>query len=92
VSALDHVQFVRHRVSPIRRHYVDEEDVKVVLSRLPEKLWTRLRKVHFKDDTISCLREALRLDPKHKQAADLLEKLTIGPNARNGPTPASSDA
>ncbi len=50
MSALDHVQYVRHRVSPIRRHYVDEDDVKVVLSRLPQELWARLRKVHFKDD------------------------------------------
>jgi tetratricopeptide (TPR) repeat protein len=50
MTGLDHVQFVRHRVSPIRRHYVDEEDVKVVLSRLPAELWARLRKVHFKDD------------------------------------------
>ena len=50
MNPIDHVQFVRHRVSPIRRHYVDENDVRVVLSRLPEELWSRLRKVHFKDD------------------------------------------
>lgn len=50
MGPIDHVQFVRHRVSPIRRHYVDENDVRVVLSRLPEELWSRLRKVHFKDD------------------------------------------
>lgn len=50
MNPIDHVQFVRHRVSPIRRHYVDGNDVRVVLSRLPEELWSRLRKVHFKDD------------------------------------------
>lgn len=48
---LERIQFVRHRVGETRRHYVNEQDVKVVLERLPEELWTRLRKVHFKDDS-----------------------------------------
>jgi hypothetical protein len=32
-----------------RVHYVSEEDIRVVLSRLPEALWRRLRTVHFND-------------------------------------------
>jgi len=48
--ALKRIQFVRHKVVPHRRHYATEEDVRIVLSRLPEELWSRLRKVHFKDD------------------------------------------
>jgi hypothetical protein len=32
-----------------RIHYVSEEDVRIVLSRLPVELWTRLRRVHFND-------------------------------------------
>jgi hypothetical protein len=32
-----------------RRHYLTEEDVVVVLSRLPEETWQRLRAVHFND-------------------------------------------
>src|SRR5262245_26195602 len=32
-----------------RRHYLTEEDVMVVLSRLPEETWRRLRAVHFND-------------------------------------------
>lgn len=32
-----------------RIHHVTEEDVRVVLSRLPEELWRRLRAVHFND-------------------------------------------
>lgn len=32
-----------------RRHYLTEEDVTVVLSRLPEETWQRLRAVHFND-------------------------------------------
>src|SRR5215475_7607272 len=32
-----------------RRHYLTEEDVMVVLSRLPEGTWQRLRAVHFND-------------------------------------------
>jgi hypothetical protein len=35
-----------------RRHYLTEEDVVVVLSRLPEELWQRLREVHFNDRAI----------------------------------------
>jgi hypothetical protein len=32
-----------------RRHYLTEEDVMVVLSRLPEETWRRLRAVYFND-------------------------------------------
>jgi hypothetical protein len=32
-----------------RIHHVNEEDVRVVLSRLPLELWQRLRAVHFND-------------------------------------------
>jgi hypothetical protein len=33
-----------------RVHHVNEEDVRVVLARLPVELWRRLRAVHFNDD------------------------------------------
>jgi hypothetical protein len=32
-----------------RRHYISEDEVLVVLKRLPEDLWQRLRAVHFTD-------------------------------------------
>jgi hypothetical protein len=32
-----------------RRHYLTEEDVMVVLSRLPEETWQQLHAVHFND-------------------------------------------
>jgi hypothetical protein len=32
-----------------RIHYVNEDDIRVVLSRLPDELWDRLRTVHFND-------------------------------------------
>jgi hypothetical protein len=32
-----------------RIHYVNEEDVRIVLGRLPSELWNRLRAVHFND-------------------------------------------
>ena len=50
MAALRDIQFVSHRPTPHRRHYADEYDVKVVLSRLPVELLSRLRKVHFTDD------------------------------------------
>jgi hypothetical protein len=34
-----------------RLHYVTEEDVRVVLSRLPPELWRSLRAVHFNDQS-----------------------------------------
>jgi hypothetical protein len=43
---------IRFSVSPPkgdRIHYVTEDDVRVVLSRLPEELYERLRAVHFND-------------------------------------------
>src|SRR5688572_9371852 len=41
------VRFVCHPVRRDFRHYVDEDDVRTVLSRLPVELWRRLRTVHF---------------------------------------------
>lgn len=34
-----------------RRHFIDEEDVRVLLSRLPKELYKRLEGVYFKDDS-----------------------------------------
>jgi len=50
MGRLEKIQFVTHGTIWHRRHFVWEEDVKVVLSRLPEDLWKNLKKVHFKDD------------------------------------------
>ena len=44
------IEFIHHETSNIRRHYVTQEDVKIMLSRLPSELWSRLKKIHFKDD------------------------------------------
>jgi hypothetical protein len=35
-----------------RVHYVSEEDIRIVLSRLPLDLWSRLRTVHFNDRSL----------------------------------------
>ena len=32
-----------------RRHYINEDDIMVVLNRLPKEIWSRLREVHFND-------------------------------------------
>jgi tetratricopeptide (TPR) repeat protein len=42
-------KFTRHRPKSHRRHFVDAEDVRTVLRRLPPELWDRLRAVHFND-------------------------------------------
>jgi hypothetical protein len=43
------VRFSLSRPGADRIHYVNEEDVRIVLSRLPVTLWSRLRAVHFND-------------------------------------------
>jgi len=45
------VRFVYHSPRCHRRHFVDGDDVSVVLSRLPRELWARLRAVHFNDQS-----------------------------------------
>jgi len=43
------VRFQVLRPGGDRIHHVTEQDVRVVLSRLPAELWARLRAVHFND-------------------------------------------
>jgi hypothetical protein len=43
------VKFTYSQVGCDRRHYLSEDDVRVVLSRLPAEAWRGLRAVHFKD-------------------------------------------
>lgn len=41
------IEFTKHPASGNRVHYVSEEDVFVVLGRLPHELWSRLRRILF---------------------------------------------
>src|ERR1700752_2040025 len=43
------VKFSRAVPGADRIHYINEDDIRVVLSRLPIELWARLRAVHFND-------------------------------------------
>jgi hypothetical protein len=43
------IKFSTSQTSAGRRHFVNEDDVRVVLSRVPEELWERLRAFHFND-------------------------------------------
>jgi hypothetical protein len=43
------VKFSTSRPGADRVHYVSEEDIRVLLGRLPVELWQRLRTVHFND-------------------------------------------
>jgi hypothetical protein len=43
------MKFTVHSPGADRIHHISEEDVRVVLGRLPEELWRRLRAVHFND-------------------------------------------
>lgn len=33
----------------LRKHYLDEHDIEVLLGRLPTRVWSQLRSVHFND-------------------------------------------
>lgn len=43
------VKFTYSTVGCDRKHYLSEEDVRVVLGRLPKEAWNGLRAVHFND-------------------------------------------
>lgn len=51
MNEIDRIQFVWHPAVSDTRHYVNEDHVKVVLSRQPPELWARVRKIHFSDDS-----------------------------------------
>ena len=46
-----HVKFSVSTPGADRIHYINEQDVRVLLSRLPHTLWSRLRAVHFNDQS-----------------------------------------
>jgi hypothetical protein len=46
---LSHVKFSMTAPGADRVHHVNEQDVRIVLSRLPFELWRWLRAVHFND-------------------------------------------
>jgi hypothetical protein len=48
-SRLSRIKFSSSIPGADRIHHVTEEDVRVVLSRVPFELWARLRAVHFND-------------------------------------------
>ena len=43
------LRFSHHKPGGDRRHYVTEDDVRIVLDRLPAAGWKRLKTVHFND-------------------------------------------
>jgi len=43
------VKFSYSKPGGDRRHYINEDDVRVILGRLPYELWRRLKAVHFND-------------------------------------------
>ena len=43
------ITYSYQRPGELRKHYLGEHDVEVLLDRLPPELWARLRAVHFND-------------------------------------------
>jgi hypothetical protein len=46
---MSRVAYSYRRPGELRKHYLGEHDVEVLLDRLPPELWGRLRAVHFND-------------------------------------------
>jgi hypothetical protein len=47
--AMNRIKFITKEVHGTRRHYLTAADVEILLSRLPESVWNRLREVYFND-------------------------------------------
>jgi hypothetical protein len=47
--AMTGVRYSYRKPGEQRRHYLGEDDVEVLLDRLPPEVWSRLREVHFND-------------------------------------------
>ena len=43
------IKFSYTQPKELRKHYINEDDVRVLLERLPSEVWSRLRAVHFND-------------------------------------------
>jgi len=43
------IKYSYTRPRELRRHYLNEHDVQVLLGRLPSEVWSRLQAVHFND-------------------------------------------
>ena len=43
------IKYTYTKPGELRKHYLDGDDVDVLLNRLPPELWSRLREVHFND-------------------------------------------
>ena len=50
-TALGRIGFSIGKISGNREHYLDADDIRIVLSRLPVGLWASLRAVHFNDQS-----------------------------------------
>jgi hypothetical protein len=46
------IKYTFSKVGHLRRHYLTGQDVDVLLGRLPEEIWARLRAVHFNDRAV----------------------------------------
>jgi hypothetical protein len=47
--ALQRIRFTVNKVGGDRQHYVDPDDIRIVLKRLPLEIWSKLRAIHFND-------------------------------------------
>lgn len=50
------IKYSYTRPREFRKHYIDADDVRVLLERLPEWTWSRLRAVHFNDESLGVRR------------------------------------
>jgi hypothetical protein len=49
LDEMNRIKFITKETKSKRRHYLTRADVEILLSRLPESLWKRVREVYFND-------------------------------------------
>jgi hypothetical protein len=54
IIQVEMVRFSYSRTGVGRKHYLNEQDVRVLLSRIPSEVWAGLRAVHFNDRGFGC--------------------------------------
>lgn len=64
----ERIRYSRALAGTTRKHYLSPDDVEVLLDRLPEEIYGRLREVHFNDRAFGRRRLAY-VNPGHREIA-----------------------
>jgi hypothetical protein len=55
-TSMSRIKYTYKKTGELRKHYLGERDVEILLGRLPPEVWARLRAVHFNDKGLAVRR------------------------------------